>query len=33
MWWEEDSRGKRVRRTAVIGTIEDYPTQELAKQM
>jgi hypothetical protein len=31
MWWEEDSRGKRVRRTAVIGTIEDYPTQELAQ--
>lgn len=31
MWREEDSSGKRARRTAVIGTIENYPTQELAQ--
>jgi hypothetical protein len=31
MWRTKDSSGKRVRRTAVIGTIDDYPTQELAQ--
>jgi integrase len=31
MWREQDSLGKRVRRTSIIGTIEDYPTRELAQ--
>ena len=31
MWREQDSSGKRVRRTTVIGTIEDYPARELAQ--
>jgi hypothetical protein len=31
MWREQDSLGKRVRRTTLIGTIEDYPTRELAQ--
>jgi hypothetical protein len=30
MWREHDSSGKRVRRTSVIGTIEEDPTKELA---
>jgi integrase len=32
MWREQQAPGKRVRRTAVIGTAEQYPTQELAQQ-
>src|SRR5271166_6088411 len=28
LWREDDMAGKRVRRTAVIGTIEQYPTKE-----
>lgn len=31
MWREQDSLGKQVRRTTLIGTIEDYPTRELAQ--
>ena len=31
MWREEDPSGKRVRRTSVVGTIEEYPTKELAR--
>ena len=31
MWREQDRSGKRVRRTSVIGTIEEYPTKELAR--
>ena len=31
MWREQDASGKRVRRTAVVGTIEEYPTAELAQ--
>jgi integrase len=30
LWREDDTAGKRVRRTAVIGTIEQYPTKEEA---
>ena len=30
LWRESDVSGKRLRRTAVIGTIEQYPTKELA---
>ena len=30
LWREDDMAGKRVRRTAVIGTIEQYPTKEEA---
>ena len=28
LWRENDAAGKRVRRTAVIGTVEQYPTKE-----
>jgi len=31
LWWEQDRSGKRVRRTRVIGTVEEYPTRELAQ--
>jgi hypothetical protein len=31
MWREQDSSGKRKRRTSMIGTIEQYPTKELAQ--
>lgn len=31
MWRERDSSGKGVRRTTIIGTIEEYPTKELAQ--
>lgn len=31
MWREQDDSGKRVRRTVVLGSIEDYPTRELAQ--
>ena len=30
LWREFDTAGKRVRRTAVIGTVEQYPTKEEA---
>jgi hypothetical protein len=29
-WRENDDSGKRLRRTAVIGTVEQYPTEDLA---
>ncbi len=28
LWRENDDAGKRVRRTAVVGTLEEYPTQD-----
>jgi len=31
LWREQDRSGKRVRRTRVIGTVEEYPTRELAQ--
>ena len=31
MWREQDSSGKRVRRTSMIGSTEEYPTKELAQ--
>jgi integrase len=31
LWRENDATGKRVRRTAVIGTVEQYPTRGLAQ--
>ena len=31
LWRENDGAGKRVRRTAVIGTVEEYPTKDLAQ--
>jgi hypothetical protein len=30
LWRENDTTGKRIRRTAIIGTVEQYPTEELA---
>src|SRR6185369_7880245 len=30
LWRESDASGKRLRRTAVIGTVEQYPTEDLA---
>lgn len=30
MWREQQPSGKRVHRTVVIGTAEQYPTEELA---
>jgi len=30
LWRENDATGKRLRRTAVIGTVEQYPTEDLA---
>ena len=31
LWRENDVTGRRVRRTTVIGTVEQYPTRELAQ--
>ena len=31
LWRETDETGKRVRRTAIIGTVEQYPTSDLAQ--
>jgi integrase len=31
LWRENDAVQKRVRRTAVIGTVEEYPTKDLAQ--
>jgi integrase len=31
LWRENDVTGKRVRRTAVIGTVAQYPTRDLAQ--
>jgi hypothetical protein len=30
LWRENDTSGKRMRRTVVIGNVEQYPTQDLA---
>jgi integrase len=30
LWRENDANGKRVRRTVVIGNVDQYPTQDLA---
>lgn len=30
LWRENDATGTRVRRTVVIGTVEQYPSEELA---
>src|SRR3974377_227438 len=30
LWREGDMTGKRVRRTAVIGSVEEFPTEEAA---
>jgi hypothetical protein len=30
LWRETDEKGKRVHRTAIVGTVEQYPTIELA---
>ena len=32
MWREQDASGKRIRRTAIIGTGDQYPTEELADE-
>jgi hypothetical protein len=32
LWRENDLLGKSIRRHAVIGTLEQYPTEELAKR-
>ena len=32
LWRETDAAGKRVRRTSYIGTVEEYPTKELAQE-
>jgi len=31
MWREQEPSSKRVHHTAVIGTAEEYPTEELAQ--
>ena len=31
LWRENDVAGERVRRTAVVGTVEQYPTKDLAQ--
>jgi hypothetical protein len=31
LWRENDSDGNRTRRTAVIGTVEQFPTRDLAQ--
>ena len=30
LWRETDERGRRVHRTAIVGTVEQYPAEELA---
>jgi hypothetical protein len=32
MWREQKPSGKRVHHTAVIGTVEQYPSEELAQE-
>jgi len=32
MWREQETLGKRVHRTVVIGSAEQYPTEELAQE-
>ena len=31
LWRETDASGMRIRRNAVIGTIEEYPTEDMAQ--
>jgi hypothetical protein len=31
LWRENDITGKRARRTTVLGTVEQYPTRDLAQ--
>jgi hypothetical protein len=31
LWRESDMHGKRVRRTAVIGTVDQFPTEDSAQ--
>jgi hypothetical protein len=31
LWRENDINGKRIRRTAVIGTVDQFPTLDLAQ--
>jgi integrase len=31
LWRETDQSGNRVRRNRLIGTLEEYPTEELAQ--
>ena len=33
LWREIDDRGDRIRRTAIIGDIEKYPTEECSAQV
>ena len=30
LWRETDEKGRRVHRRAIVGTVEQYPTEELA---
>ena len=32
MWREQDASSKRIRRTAIVGTGDQYPTEELADE-
>jgi hypothetical protein len=32
LWRETDATGKCVRRTAFIGTVDEYPTKQLAQE-
>ena len=32
LWRETNQSGNRVRRNRVIGTLEEYPSEELAKR-
>lgn len=31
LWREDGENGKRIRRTAVIGTVDQFPTEDLAQ--
>ncbi len=33
LWREDDDSGKRVRRTAIIGTLAQLPTEQLARTL
>ncbi len=30
LWREDDELGNRIRRTAIVGSLEQYPTREAA---
>ena len=32
LWREQDASGKRIRRTTIIGTADQYPTEGLAEE-